>query len=100
METSFPSKLIEFAQFGKPLVVWGPEYCSAEQWGEQNGLALCVKSYDVYELTKQLEFLCALPKQKYKYAEKSLENAESRFNSNCIQLKLLNILLQVCRTQK
>jgi glycosyltransferase involved in cell wall biosynthesis len=32
METSFPSKLIEFAQFGKPLIVWGPEYCSALRW--------------------------------------------------------------------
>lgn len=32
METSFPSKLIEFAQFGKPLIVWGPEYCSAVKW--------------------------------------------------------------------
>jgi glycosyltransferase involved in cell wall biosynthesis len=32
METSFPSKLIEFAQFGKPLIVWGPEYCSAVRW--------------------------------------------------------------------
>jgi hypothetical protein len=34
METSFPSKLIEFAQFGKPIVVWGPEYCSAVKWAK------------------------------------------------------------------
>ena len=32
METSFPSKLTEFAQFGRPIVIWGPEYCSAVQW--------------------------------------------------------------------
>src|SRR5262249_16840981 len=25
METSFPSKLPEFTQFGKPIVIWGPE---------------------------------------------------------------------------
>jgi len=35
METSFPSKLIEFAQFGKPLIVWGPEYCSAISWARE-----------------------------------------------------------------
>ena len=35
METSFPSKLIEFAQFGKPLIVWGPEYCSAISWASE-----------------------------------------------------------------
>ncbi len=35
METSFPSKLIEFSQFGKPLIVWGPDYCSALRWAEK-----------------------------------------------------------------
>ncbi len=37
METSFPSKLVEFAQFGKPIVVWGPEYCSAVRWARGKG---------------------------------------------------------------
>lgn len=31
METSFPSKLPEYAQFGKPLVIWGPELSGAEK---------------------------------------------------------------------
>lgn len=81
MKTSFPSKLIEFAQFGKPLIIWGPEYCSAVQWGEQNEKALCVKSPGVFELKKQLEFLCAMPNQKQKYAEKSLVAASNELNS-------------------
>jgi len=42
METSFPSKLIEFAQFGKPLIIWGPDYCSAIRWGMDNSKAMCV----------------------------------------------------------
>jgi glycosyltransferase involved in cell wall biosynthesis len=41
METSFPSKLTECAQFGRPLVIWGPEWCSAVRWGREAG-ALCV----------------------------------------------------------
>ncbi len=56
METSFPSKLIEFSQFGKPLIVWGPEYCSAIQWGRQNNSALCVTRPDANKLADELEF--------------------------------------------
>jgi glycosyltransferase involved in cell wall biosynthesis len=42
METSFPSKLIEFAQLGKPIIIWGPEYCSAVGWAREGDKALCV----------------------------------------------------------
>ena len=99
METSFPSKLIEFAQYGKPLIIWGPEYCSAVQWGDQNENALCVKSPDVLELKKQLEFLCAMPNQKQKYAEKSIEAAESEFNPSSIQAIFLSMILKVSSTR-
>lgn len=46
METSFPSKLLEFAQFGKPLVVWGPPSCSCVQWAEQGSKALTIADPD------------------------------------------------------
>jgi hypothetical protein len=57
METSFPSKLIEFAQFGKPLVVWGPEYCSAVQWSRVLSSALCIASQKPRDLVESLEIL-------------------------------------------
>ena len=43
METSFPSKLTEFAKYGKPIIVWGPDYSSAVRWSEatQSALAVC-----------------------------------------------------------
>jgi len=93
METSFPSKLIEFAQFGKPLIVWGPEYCSAVQWGQQNENAFCVKSPDVSELKKQLELFCALQIQKQKNPEKLRESAKNEYHAVNIQKKL-NFMLE------
>jgi hypothetical protein len=35
METSFPSKLVDYIQMCKPIVIWGPEYCSAIRWARQ-----------------------------------------------------------------
>jgi glycosyltransferase involved in cell wall biosynthesis len=100
METSFPSKLIEFAQFGKPLIVWGPKYCSAVQWGQQNENAFCAESPGVSELKNQLGFLCAIPNQKQKYAEKSIAAAESDFNPSSIQAIFLNMILKVSSTRR
>lgn len=31
METSFTSKFLEYSQYGKPIIVWGPEYCEPIQ---------------------------------------------------------------------
>ena len=41
METSFLSKLPEYAQFGKPILIWRPEYCSAIHWGREGDRAIC-----------------------------------------------------------
>lgn len=54
METSFPSKLCEFARFGKPIVVWGPEYCSGIRWARGSENAFCVTNPDPVILGKTL----------------------------------------------
>lgn len=36
MTVSFPSKLVDYTAFGLPLLIWGPSYCSAVRWSEQN----------------------------------------------------------------
>jgi len=57
MQTNFPSKLVEFAQFGKPLVVWGPAEASAAVWAEESGQALVVDQEDPKCLREALEKL-------------------------------------------
>lgn len=57
METSFPSKIIHYIQFSKPIVIWGPEYCSAVRWGRSTGGALCVTEPDPKVLLEALESL-------------------------------------------
>ena len=36
MEISFPSKLADYTAAGLPILIWGPAYCSAVRWAEQN----------------------------------------------------------------
>lgn len=37
MQFSFPSKLTEYTAAGLPLLIYGPEYCSAVRWARDNG---------------------------------------------------------------
>lgn len=55
METSFPSKLIESLQFGKPVIIWGPEYCSAVQWAQANQVGHCITTPVVLEVMAELQ---------------------------------------------
>ena len=34
LATHFPSKLVEYANRGRPIVIWGPAWSSAVQWGD------------------------------------------------------------------
>lgn len=47
MRLSFPSKIADYTAVGVPLLIWGPEVCSAVQWARLNGgVAEVVVSYD------------------------------------------------------
>jgi glycosyltransferase involved in cell wall biosynthesis len=98
METSFPSKLPEYAQFGKPIVIWGPEYCSAIHWGRKGDRAICITDENPTVLVAALEKLKdSSPNLKY-YGQKAKVASQAEFNPSIIQNQFLdhiqNILLK------
>lgn len=54
-EFSFPSKLAEYTRYGRPIVVWGPEYCSAARWAKATGGAAVVSDPSPLALLRALE---------------------------------------------
>jgi glycosyltransferase involved in cell wall biosynthesis len=40
--TSFKTKFLDYLGFGKPILVWGPEYCTAVRSARQYESALCI----------------------------------------------------------
>lgn len=84
METSFPSKLIESAQFGKPLIIWGPEYCSAIRWARKGDKALCVTDPAPITVVAAIETL-NIDKARFGFlSERSEESAKTEFNPKLI----------------
>jgi glycosyltransferase involved in cell wall biosynthesis len=99
METSFPSKMLEMAQFGKPLVIWGPEYCSAVQWARQGNRALCVTDQNPDALRHALEKLAVSTDEQQRLAAAALQAAQTDFNPDRIQAQFMDALRSVIRLQ-
>lgn len=51
IEVAFPSKLADYTATGLPILVWGPPYCSAVRWSEEQGhVAAVVKEPSIEAL--------------------------------------------------
>ncbi|WP_414551116.1 glycosyltransferase [Anabaena sp. CCY 0017] len=101
METSFPSKLTEYAQFGKPLVIWGPDYCSAIHWGRKGDRALCVTDKNPLVMVSALEKLKNSPEQQKCYAQQAKITALTEFKPHIIQNQFLERIENLlCTAQK
>jgi glycosyltransferase involved in cell wall biosynthesis len=92
MITSFPSKLVDAMQLGLPVVIWGPEYCSAVQWARQGGGALCVTDPSPSCLRRVLEELAASPLQQERLATSAREAAAGEFDPERIQAQFMKAL--------
>jgi len=90
METSFPSKLAHYAQFHKPIVIWGPEYCSAVRWARVNSSALCVTDPSPSALVRALETLNVTERERW--AAKVRAAANDDFNPDKIQRQFLDAI--------
>jgi glycosyltransferase involved in cell wall biosynthesis len=97
METSFPSKITDFASFGKPLVIWGPAYCSAVRWASQDESALCVTDPNPEALRAALESLVASSAEYTRLAAKAARAYEVEFDHECIQAQFIGALRRVIK---
>ncbi len=100
METSFPSKLLEFAQFGKPLIIWGPEYCSAIRWAMEGDKALCVTDPAPRAVLAALEQLHTDKALSTYLAERTTVAANAEFNPKRIEAQFTAILQTVLASKR
>jgi len=92
MMTSFPSKMIDAMQVGLPVIVWGPEYCSAVKWARKAERALCVTDPNPSALRQALEELAVSPLEQECLAKSAREAAAGDFNYERIQTQFMDAL--------
>lgn len=100
MTTSFPSKMIDAMQLGLPVVIWGPEYCSAVKWARRGERALCVTDPNPSSIRRALEELAASPAEQERLAKSSREAAATDFNHERIQAKFIDALRRAIQANR
>jgi glycosyltransferase involved in cell wall biosynthesis len=100
MRTSFPSKMIDATQLGLPIVIWGPEYCSAVKWAREGERALCVTDANPLAIRGALERLAASPAEQQRLAKASREAAATDFNRERIQAQFIDALMRAIQVNR
>jgi glycosyltransferase involved in cell wall biosynthesis len=100
MKTSFPSKMIDATQLGLPIIIWGPEECSAVNWARKGERALCVTDPDPSAIRSALEELAASPAEQQRLAQSSREAGATDFNPDRIQAQFIEALTQAIQMNR
>src|SRR6266480_4289988 len=85
MRTSFTTKFLDYVAFGKPAILWGPEYCTPVRVTRKHGGAAVVSSSDadaVVALSRQIAADSALSK---KLSDEALQLHQTLFNPDRLQ---------------
>jgi glycosyltransferase involved in cell wall biosynthesis len=95
--TSFKTKFLDYLTFRRPIVVWGPEYCSAVRVAKEFDSACCVTTRNPLDCAQAIEDLRRHPKRR----EELVQNAErmyaDRFHPDKIHSLLVRELLKISK---
>src|SRR5256714_12547236 len=85
MRTSFTTKFLDYVAFGKPVILWGPQYCTPVRVARNHGGAAVISTSDaaaVVSLSRQIAADSALSK---KLSNEALQLHQTLFNPNRLQ---------------
>ena len=79
MEMAFPSKLADYTATGLPLLIYGPEYCSAVTWARENaGVAEVVEAQA--DLVGAMQRLASDPSHRISLGKRALDIGRQYFS--------------------
>jgi glycosyltransferase involved in cell wall biosynthesis len=85
MRTSFTTKFLDYVAFGKPVILWGPEYCAPVRMARKHGGAAVVSTEDagaVISLCRQIARDTALNEE---LSKEALQLHRTLFNPDRLQ---------------
>ena len=85
MQMAFPSKLADYTAVGLPLLIYGPPYCSAVRWAQENpGAAEVVHDEGAASLAQAVHHLANAPAHRLLLAQRALEVGRRYFSHAAI----------------
>jgi hypothetical protein len=87
--TSFKTKFLDYLTFQKPIVIWGPEYCSAVRVAREFDAAECYTSPDAAGCIAALENVARSSERQKQLVANAHRMYQSRFEPRRIHAVLL-----------
>ena len=85
METSFTTKFLDYTAYGKPIILWGPEYCTPVRVAQRDGGALVVGKPDAGEVLAACRKIATDPKTRERLAVEASRLHQGLFNPERLQ---------------
>ncbi len=97
MRTNFPSKLIEYCRFGRPVMIWGPEYSSGVQWARQHMAAHVVTEHAPEAVIAAIRRLAQQPDEWQRLALAAQQAAQTLFEPDRLHAQFVSGLMRAIR---
>jgi hypothetical protein len=98
--TSFKTKFLDYLTFQKPIIIWGPEYCSAVRVAREFDAAECYTSPDTAGCAATLQNVARSPERQKQLVANALRMYHSRFEPSQIHAVLLTECEKLVRRQR
>ncbi len=98
--TSFKTKFLDYLTFQKPIVIWGPEYCSAVRIAREFDAAECYTSPDAAGCIATLENVAHSSERQKQLVANAHRMYQNRFEPSRIHAVLLSECEKLVRRQR
>ncbi len=85
MRTSFTTKFLDYVSFGKPVILWGPEYCTPVRVAREHGGAAVVSTPDATEVVCLCREIAEDTELNEKLSKQALQLHQTLFNPDRLQ---------------
>jgi glycosyltransferase involved in cell wall biosynthesis len=85
MRTSFTTKFLDYVAFGKPVILWGPEYCTPVRVARKHGGAAVVSTTGAGAVVSLCRGILADPALREKLSKQALQLRQTLFNPDRLQ---------------
>ncbi len=85
MRTSFTTKFLDYASFHKPIILWGPDYCTPMQVAKLHDAALVIPLPHASHVLAAIEHLSHRPDEVQRYSDAANRMHQGIFNPDRLQ---------------
>jgi hypothetical protein len=99
MRTSFTTKMLDYSNFAKPIIIWGPPFCSPIRLARKEQAALPVEVNDPEQVIRALRLLGEHRQMSLQLGEAAARLSQTVFRHEAIHQVLVSAINQLLRPQ-